>query len=1299
MANRSKNANIKVSLEGDPKGIINAATSAQHAINKLTKELGVSRQEATAFVNNFEKLDRVKGFQQLQDNLKNNQTALAAAKQRARELAAEYRQTGDAAAKLGAEGSRERVQRLSAEIRQQTEALRTEGDVLRSLGVDTKDLTGAQKKLTAEIDEQERGWKAAAAASKRAEQMAEARAKADKVAAEVLKRSAAEEKRATEARKAAEAATRKKIAQDKKYQQSLQKTADRIKKLRAEQARSVTAQKNFTKHSLSTDSALRLVAASATSALAAMGGLAALRRLGGVVTDFNATIEGSRTGIAAIVRTFADSESGAQKYERSMEIAGSIQRNLQVEGLKTVATYKQLLTALQEGMAPAMKQGFNPEQVVKFVSAMTKGAAAISLPMDQLGQEIRAILDGTIDRNARVAKVLGITNAKVKEMAEQGQLYDYLMGKLSAFGRAGDDAAKQWTGAVSNMQDAVELALGKGFEGSFGQATKLVLRLTEALVDIDEEAGTFTFNEKLMAAIKEIDDRIEEFLKNVSPEDIEKAIAVVASSAKELLNVVLTVTEAGLSVAGALGPAAPLLAKIAGYMAAIGGPAVAAAAGIKLMVGQALALKAGLAAGGVSGTAAAVVLGKVTLAVGAFAAAYKAGEWLVMHKDLDALAESTERLDHANKQLDDGLAAVAESTGLAISSWEDFEQAQKDGLIIYNETTATWEAAEKEKQEAFKFTGKSAEESTRKVKLSAKEQKKALTVLKKEYKSLVKEIESVDKQLTKLADEGAADQLKLANAAKSPLEAWEAQKRAAQALGPAIAAAKEEADKLAKAGDIEGANKSYARAVALGQQMRDGFKDLAVEVKGNFTPAMQQGLDAAKDAAKDFGDQYKKAMAEAKQAGDKLKSTTESLASAQQGLADAQRDARRAGMTDAQAYQDVESEQSELESQSKAALAAKDYDLAIAKAQEARQVAGELNQEIKNGEQVVLSAEQAKRNSSQAEISARQLEIAALKAKAEAEKKEEAEALARAEKLKAAKEAEAAKVAELEAAKSEVVKTEAEAAKEAAKLEAEARQQITEILQAQKDVLVELADQKNAEADWTLGDAYTQAGEDAKALFDVNQNIQQQLKDIPADAVIDWGSAWSQIEAAGVSSAAEVEAKWDQATRDRYITTYVKEVQQRSGGGFAGPVQGLASGGQPRRLSSRYITGGAGGVDRFGPVMLDHKEFVLRSKSVHAPELGGDGLALAWAHNRQDWGGMHSLLSKHLGPPQIALDLPAVSAELSGGGRADRRGGGVEHTFIFQDPATKTVAGVKGGQHDLDALERMFKHRGLVSSR
>ena len=1238
MASSSSKSNIKVSLEGDPKGLINAATSAQHAINKLTKELGVSRQEATAFVNNFDKLERVKGFQQLQDSLKKNQTALAAAKQRARELAAEYRKTGDATAKLGAEGSRERVQRLSAEIRQQTTALRTEGDALRKLGIDTKDLSGSQKKLTAEINKQEHNWKAAA---------------------EAVKRNAAMEKQAAEARKLASAATEKRIADEKRYQEYVERTRNKLKELRSQTDKN---SESFDQYKL---------------------------RVVGLAAAFTATFVPLKQFVSYMQENIAYAnvqEEAEAKLEAVLRATGNA-AGLTADEIKSYAGELQGLTT------------YGDEGTIAVAALL---ATFKSIKGDQfketiaLAQDLSTIMGGDLRSSAlQLGKALedpvtGLTALRrsgVSFTAEQKEQ----IAVLVETGRQQEAQAlilavvrEQVGGAAAAMRD------------QYGGA---VIAAGNAWGDLKEELGFFiTKNDEAIRSVNFTEQaiiglagKIKEFRENH-----EELITSVIKFVRENLGLI-----AGVGAAGAAYTTATVAISL--YNTAL-------VASIVASVQAAAAIAAPLA----------VIAGSV-VTIG-----YAVKAYMEMRDAQEMAAESGKRAEEQEAKYQDRLSRASKAAGKQLKSYQDVQEAYRQGVIDYDRLTDTYskgsgiarEAAEdskkaaEEQQKVFEFTAISAEKSVDKTKLSAEEQKKYLAELKREYQSLVREIESVDQQLTKLADEGAADQLKLANASRSPLEAWKAQRQAALDLGPAMAAAKKEADKLAAAGDIEGANKSYARAVALGQQMRDGFKELAVEVKGNFTPAMQQGLDAAKEAAKDFGDQYKKSMDEAKKAGDNLKSTTKSLADAQQGLADAQRDQRRANMTDAQAYQDIAAEQRELEAASKAAAEASreaagsgDYAAAnvaieksIALAQEARQVASELNQEVKEGEQVVVSAEQAKHNASQAEISARKLEIEALKIKAANEAQVEFEALARAEKLKAAKEAEAAKVAELEAKKEEVVKTEAKAAQEAAKLEADARKQITEILQAQKDVLTELADQKNAEADWTLGDAYTQAGEDAKALFEVNQNIQQQLKDIPANAVIDWGSAWSQIKAAGVKSAETVEAKWDEATRDRYITTYVREVQQRSVGGFAGPVQGLAGGGQPRRLSSRYITGGAGGVDRFGPVMLDHREFVLQRGSVHAPELGGDGLALAWAHNRQDWVGMHSLLSKHLGPPQIALDLPPVPAELSGSGRVDRRGGD-ERTLVFRDPATKEEAKVTGSSFDLERLERQLKHRGVVSSR
>jgi len=158
---------------------------------------------------------------------------------------------------------------------------------------------------------------------------------------------------------------------------------------------------------------------------AAFGGVRIFKAATTSAFSFNQTIEQSRIGIAALIRTFKHVDMAT-----SFEIAIKIQKRLQIAGLKTVATYQQLLVALQEGIGPALADNFNPAQIVEFTSAMTQAAAAISLPMDQLGQELRAILNANINRNARVAVTLHITNADVKKWKAAGPIIRKVAGSL-----------------------------------------------------------------------------------------------------------------------------------------------------------------------------------------------------------------------------------------------------------------------------------------------------------------------------------------------------------------------------------------------------------------------------------------------------------------------------------------------------------------------------------------------------------------------------------------------------------------------------------------------------------------------------------------------------------------------------------------------------------------------------------------------------------------------------------------------------------------------------------------------------
>lgn len=323
---------------------------------------------------------------------------------------------------------------------------------------------------------------------------------------------------------------------------------------------------------------------------ALVGGGLVFGKAGQLAVGFNSTVEQSQIGLAALVRTFDQVPEGADRYARSMEVAGKIQRNLQIEGLKTVATYEQLLVALQEGIGPAFKQGFNPQQVVDFTSQMTQAAAALSLPMDQLGQEIRSILDATIDRNSRVAKALGITNEKVKEMAASGQLFEYLSDQLNEFKLAGEDAARTWTGAFSNLMDAVQMILGKGFDASFTATKQLFLDLRDAIVTIDEVAGTFTFNEKITAALSVADQAISSFIEGITKADMQRYLEILGQTVAAVVGTIGLFLDVMKSLFDVMGPALPLIAQGTTAFILFGG-ALKVLIGVPLMLGkQVLAL-------------------------------------------------------------------------------------------------------------------------------------------------------------------------------------------------------------------------------------------------------------------------------------------------------------------------------------------------------------------------------------------------------------------------------------------------------------------------------------------------------------------------------------------------------------------------------------------------------------------------------------------------------------------------------------------------------------------------------------
>jgi hypothetical protein len=83
-------------------------------------------------------------------------------------------------------------------------------------------------------------------------------------------------------------------------------------------------------------------------------------------------------------------------------------------------------------------------------------------------------------------------------------------------------------------------------------------------------------------------------------------------------------------------------------------------------------------------------LGMIQAGLTAFVLAYKGSEWLVMHEHLKGIADETDRLNRANNEVAKKLADISKATGVTVISMAAFNQAVKDGRLLWDESTKSW---------------------------------------------------------------------------------------------------------------------------------------------------------------------------------------------------------------------------------------------------------------------------------------------------------------------------------------------------------------------------------------------------------------------------------------------------------------------------------------------------------------------------------------------------------------------------------------------------------------------------------
>jgi len=256
--------------------------------------------------------------------------------------------------------------------------------------------------------------------------------------------------------------------------------------------------------------------------------------------QFNAFVEEATLGIQSLLvsagQVFGPDGQMLTGMEAFAAAGAEATRQVELlrqEGLRTAATFKTLLDTFQIALGPGLAAGLNPDQVRKLTVRISQAASAIGLPQNQLSEEIRSILSGTIQqRTTRIAATLGITNEDIRRAKEAGKLVEFLDQKFAAFAVAGERSLSNLNVILSNLRDSFAKLVGTGTLGFFDALKERLNELKASLQGDDAQR----FAESLDAGLQKLLDAFTEVAKDVGfgglAEAFEAAVDIMASGLK-----------------------------------------------------------------------------------------------------------------------------------------------------------------------------------------------------------------------------------------------------------------------------------------------------------------------------------------------------------------------------------------------------------------------------------------------------------------------------------------------------------------------------------------------------------------------------------------------------------------------------------------------------------------------------------------------------------------------------------------------------------------------------------------------
>jgi len=130
--------------------------------------------------------------------------------------------------------------------------------------------------------------------------------------------------------------------------------------------------------------------------------------------ELNKKIEDSTAGIGALISANTQGISTTQKFIASMALSAKTVRDIKEASIETAATFPQLTETFQQAIGSALSAGDamgastqeTIDNTIYMAKQMTNIASSIGMPMVQLNEEVRSLMEGTADQNSRIAKLI-----------------------------------------------------------------------------------------------------------------------------------------------------------------------------------------------------------------------------------------------------------------------------------------------------------------------------------------------------------------------------------------------------------------------------------------------------------------------------------------------------------------------------------------------------------------------------------------------------------------------------------------------------------------------------------------------------------------------------------------------------------------------------------------------------------------------------------------------------------------------------------------------------------------------------